>query len=48
MFDDYSEKRKAELFDQISEKYFNQNFGTMTKSEFELLLFNMFLEYLRD
>lgn len=48
MFDDYSEKRKAKLFDQISEKYFDKNFGTMTKSEFELLLFNMLLEYLRD
>lgn len=48
MFDDYSEKRKAKLFDQISGKYFDKNFGTMTKSEFELLLFNMLLEYLRD
>lgn len=48
VFDDYGDKRKAKLFDQISGKYFDKNFGTMTKSEFELLLFNMLLEYLRD
>lgn len=47
-FELYSDGKKAELFDKICEHYFTRNFGTMTKSEFELLLFNMLLNYLRD
>jgi len=47
MFEKYTEKQKAEILDEISGHYFNRNFGSMSKSDFELLLFHSMLEYLK-
>lgn len=38
------EKTKAEAFDKIAERYYYANFGTMSKSDFETLLFSIYLE----
>ena len=38
------EKTKARAFDKIAERYYCANFGTMTKSDFETLLFSIYLE----
>ena len=35
---------KADAFDLIAERYFDMNFGTMQKSDFETLLFSIYLE----
>ena len=43
--DDIEELRvKAEAFDQIAYEYYLGNFGTMTKTDFETLLFSLYLE----
>ena len=36
--------KKAEYFDKIAELFFEGNFGTTTKSEIDLLMFNFFME----
>ena len=36
--------KKAEAFDLIAEQYYNKNFGCMTKSDFETLLFHIYIE----
>ena len=35
---------KAKAFDSLLSKYFNANFGTLTKSEFELMLFSFYYD----
>ncbi len=42
------EKAKANAFDKIAERYYCANFGTMTKSDFETLLFSIYLEQILD
>lgn len=41
-------EKKAEAFDKIAEKYYSCNFGTMSKSEMDLLMFSEYLDRLRD
>lgn len=42
------EKTKAEAFDKIAERYYYANFGTMSKSDFETLLFSIYLEQILE
>lgn len=42
----FSNEEKIKAFDMISMKYFERNFGTMTKADFETVLFSIFLEHL--
>lgn len=35
---------KAKAFDEIAARYYNHNFGQMSKSDFETLLFHLYLE----
>lgn len=41
----FSWKEKIALFDKIEQHYFVRNFGTMTKSDFETLLFSEYIEH---
>ena len=47
MFELYSDTEKAKLFTEITEHFFDRNFGSMSKSDYEVLLFRMLLDYLR-
>lgn len=40
----WSLEEKARMFDQISEHYYRQNFGSFTKADMELLMFHFYLE----
>lgn len=42
------EQAKARAFDKIAERYYCANFGTMSKSDFETLLFSIYLEQILD
>ena len=37
---------KAAAFDMIARRYFDRNFGTMSKTDFETLLFHIYMEHL--
>ena len=39
-----TDKKKADAFDRIAEKYYFNNFGTFSKSEIDLLMFDIYLE----
>ena len=39
---------KAQAFEQIAQHYYFSNFGTMSKAELELLMFNICLERLKE
>lgn len=41
----FSTDEKIAIFDKISKKYFNKNFGSMSKSDFETLLFSEYIEH---
>lgn len=41
LFDD---KSKIEAFDEIAKAYYDMNFGTMQKSDFEVLMFSIYIE----
>lgn len=41
----FSNEEKVALFDKIEKNYFRQNFGTMSKADFELLLFSEYIEH---
>lgn len=43
-----SKAKKAELFDQIAENYYDANFGTFSKSQMDLLMFSQYLDALID
>ena len=45
---DFTEKEKQTAFGQISNCYFNKNFGTMSKADFETLLFSIYIEHCID
>ena len=38
------EKSKAEAFDEIARAYYNKNFGRMSKTDFETLLFHLYFK----
>ena len=42
---EFSEKEKAAAFDRISEHYFNRNFGSLPKSNLDVLMFSIYLEH---
>ncbi len=42
----FDEKSKCDAFDRIAEHFFCKNFGSMQKSEFELLLFSIYTDRL--
>ncbi|QIK86613.1 hypothetical protein G7061_08325 [Erysipelothrix sp. HDW6B] len=42
----FTDKEKVMMFDEISRNYFERNFGSMTKANFELLLFKFYYEKL--
>lgn len=44
--DFFDEKSKCDAFDRIAEHFFCKNFGSMQKSEFELLLFSIYTDRL--
>lgn len=39
-----NEHIKAEAFDKIAEKFYNSNFGSISKSDFEVLMFSIYIE----
>lgn len=45
---DFTPKEKQNAFEQISSCYFNKNFGTMSKSDFETLMFSIYIEHCID
>ena len=46
MTKDFSGQEKEAAFDLISSKFFNHNFGMMSKSDYETLLFHIYIEHL--
>ncbi len=43
---EFTDQEKIDLFDKIAAAYFNRNFGSMSKSDFETLLFSKYVEHL--
>lgn len=41
----FTDEEKIEIFDTIADKYFVRNFGSMTKADFETLLFSEYIEH---
>ena len=41
----FTTEEKCAVFDKIEAQYFNKNFGSMTKSDFETLLFSEYIEH---
>lgn len=39
-----TEKMKAEAFDKIAEKYYYGNFGSVSKTDFDVLMFSIYIE----
>lgn len=44
----FDDKERISAFSQIESRYFQRNFGTMAKSDFETLLFHIYIEHLLD
>ena len=44
----FSDKDKIKAFDKIAEHYYNKNFGTMAKSDFDVLMFSIYLDQILD
>lgn len=42
------DKSKADAFDAIAEKYYYTNFGSLSKSDFDVLMFSLYLERILD
>ena len=42
----FSDEEKVQMFDMIANRFYNRNFGTCTKSEFDLLMFHFYLKKL--
>ena len=42
----FTDKDKIEFFDEIAARFYNSNFGLLSKSEFELMMFRFYLEKL--
>jgi len=40
---DFSDEEKIRMFDEITEHFYNRNFGTFSKSDFDLLMFHFYL-----
>ena len=44
----FHEEEKISAFDEIEKRYFRRNFGTMSKTDLETLLFHIYIEHLLD
>ena len=44
----FSDDAKIAAFDKIAEKYYYQNFGSMSKSEFDVLMFSIYIEQILE
>ena len=44
----FDDKAKIEAFDKIADEYYEGNFGTMGKSDFETLLFSIYIDRVID
>lgn len=42
---EFSKSEKAAIFDKIAKNYFARNFGSMSKADFETLLFSEYIEH---
>lgn len=42
----FTSEEKGKYFDLISQRFYDRNFGTMTKTDFEILLFHIYLDHL--
>lgn len=45
---DFSPEEKERAFDRIAERYYHQNFGTVSKTDFEILLFAIYIDHCID
>lgn len=45
---DFSSFEMEQAFQMVSARYFERNFGTMTKTDFETLLFSIYIEHLLE
>lgn len=45
MYSTFNENEKCNFFDKIADNYFVKNFGTMSKSDFETLIFSEYIEH---
>lgn len=43
---EFTDEEKIKCFDELSEQFYNANFGTLSKTEFELMMFRFYLEKL--
>ena len=43
-----NEQEKAKAFDKIAEAYYNRNFGSISKSDFDVLMFSIYIERLLE
>lgn len=46
--DSFSDKEKIAAFDKIAGLYFDRNFGSVSKADFETLMFSIYIEHLLD
>lgn len=44
----FTDKEKENAFDRLSARFYNRNFGTMSKTDIEILLFDIYIEHLLD
>lgn len=44
----FSDKEKLAAFDKIAGLYFDRNFGSVSKADFETLMFSIYIEHLLD
>lgn len=44
----FTPNEKERAFDEIASHYFDRNFGSMTKMDYETLLFSVYLRHLKD
>lgn len=45
---EFKTEEKVRLFDEIADKFYNRNFGQLSKSEFELMMFHFYIEKIID
>lgn len=45
---EFSIKEKEAAFDKIASYFYEQNFSTLGKSDFELMMFHIYMQHLKD
>ena len=43
----FSDKEKMDAFDEIASCYYEKNFGSMSKTDYETMLFKIYLNHLK-